>query len=80
MAGFQIKRCPDVVEAAAAARFIGARVALLRSAANDLGPGAGDRGGSIVGEGTPEEIAGMDHSLTGVHLRPFIGNGRKRRG
>ncbi|MDT9547282.1 MAG: excinuclease ABC subunit UvrA [Chlorobium sp.] len=46
----------------------------------DLGPGAGDRGGSIVGEGTPEEIAGMDHSLTGVHLRPFIGNGRKRRG
>jgi len=38
----------------------------------DLGPGAGDRGGSIVGEGTPEEIAKMDHSLTGVHLRPFI--------
>ncbi|KAA6232227.1 excinuclease ABC subunit A [Chlorobium phaeovibrioides] len=45
----------------------------------DLGPGAGDRGGSIVGEGTPEEIAGMDHSLTGIHLRPFIGSGRTKK-
>ena len=40
MAGFQIKRCPDVLEAAAAARFIGAKVAQLRSAANSMGPGA----------------------------------------
>jgi len=36
----------------------------------DLGPGAGDMGGSIVAEGTPEEIADMEHSLTGRCLKP----------
>jgi excinuclease ABC subunit A len=36
----------------------------------DLGPGAGDKGGSIVAEGTPEEIAQMDHSITGRYLKP----------
>ena len=38
----------------------------------DLGPGAGDQGGSIVAEGTPEEIAAMDHSLTGLYLKPSL--------
>ena len=38
----------------------------------DLGPGAGDKGGSIVAEGTPEEIAAMDHSLTGRYLKPSL--------
>ncbi|TCD46965.1 excinuclease ABC subunit UvrA [Chlorobium sp. N1] len=38
----------------------------------DLGPGAGDRGGSLVAEGTPEELAAMDESLTGRHLRPLF--------
>jgi len=36
----------------------------------DLGPGAGDKGGSIVAEGTPEEIALVEHSLTGRYLKP----------
>lgn len=42
MADFQIsiRRWDDVVEAATAARFIGARVTLLRSAAKNVGPGA----------------------------------------
>ncbi len=40
----------------------------------DLGPGAGDKGGEIVAEGTPEEVAAMDHSLTGRCLRPLMGD------
>lgn len=38
----------------------------------DLGPGAGDKGGSLVAEGTPEEIAAMDHSITGRYLKSLI--------
>jgi len=34
----------------------------------DLGPGAGDRGGYIVANGTPEEIAGERSSATGQYL------------
>ena len=40
MASLQIKVWPDVVEAATAARYIGAKVADLRKAATGLGPGA----------------------------------------
>ena len=35
----------------------------------DLGPGAGDKGGQIVAEGTPEDLAAMPHSHTGQYLR-----------
>ena len=35
----------------------------------DLGPEGGDRGGRIVGEGTPEEIAKLENSYTAQHLR-----------
>jgi len=38
----------------------------------DLGPGAGERGGSIVAQGTPEEIAGNIHSLTGQYLNQTL--------
>ena len=34
----------------------------------DLGPGAGDEGGQIVAEGTPEEIAKTKGSVTGRFL------------
>ena len=34
----------------------------------DMGPGAGDKGGYIVATGTPEEVAGMESSLTGHYL------------
>jgi len=34
----------------------------------DLGPGAADRGGMIVAEGSPEEVARVAESLTGRHL------------
>ncbi len=35
----------------------------------DLGPLGGDRGGEIVAEGTPEEVAGVESSFTGQYLR-----------
>jgi len=34
----------------------------------DLGPEGGDRGGHIVGEGTPEQIAKLSESYTGRYL------------
>ena len=38
----------------------------------DLGPGAGHRGGEIVAEGTPEDLAAMPHSHTGKYLREVL--------
>ncbi len=38
----------------------------------DLGPGAGEKGGAIVAEGTPEEIAQREDSLTGHYLKPYL--------
>ncbi|MCH2320550.1 MAG: excinuclease ABC subunit UvrA [SAR202 cluster bacterium] len=40
----------------------------------DLGPGAGDRGGEIVAEGTPSDLASMDHSTTGQYLKKIFDN------
>lgn len=41
----------------------------------DLGPGAGDKGGEIVVEGTPESICEDPASLTGKHLVPWLEDG-----
>ncbi|MDE3096841.1 MAG: excinuclease ABC subunit UvrA [Chloroflexota bacterium] len=38
----------------------------------DLGPLGGDRGGEIVAEGTPEEIALVEHSFTGQYLKRVL--------
>ena len=38
----------------------------------DLGPGAGDKGGYVIAEGTPEDVAEMEHSLTGQYLRRVL--------
>ncbi|HET6201946.1 MAG TPA: excinuclease ABC subunit UvrA [Planctomycetota bacterium] len=38
----------------------------------DLGPGAGDGGGRIVAEGTPEAVALHPDSVTGAYLRPLL--------
>ncbi len=58
----------------------------------DLGPGAGDAGGSVVAQGTPQEIAAHPTSLTGQYLsgrrsipmpetrRPAMGGDRAGRG
>jgi len=39
----------------------------------DLGPDAGDEGGRIIAEGTPEEVAMNPHSFTGKYLRKELG-------
>jgi excinuclease ABC subunit A len=38
----------------------------------DLGPGAGDEGGTVVAQGTPEDVAGCDASPTGKFLRDLL--------
>uniref|UniRef100_UPI00242EBFA0 excinuclease ABC subunit UvrA n=1 Tax=Bifidobacterium pullorum TaxID=78448 RepID=UPI00242EBFA0 len=39
----------------------------------DLGPEGGDGGGTIVAEGTPEQVAGNPDSWTGRFLKPMLG-------
>ncbi len=41
----------------------------------DLGPEGGDRGGEIVAEGTPEEVAKNKRSYTGEYLRGVLEKG-----
>ena len=43
----------------------------------DLGPEGGDRGGTIVAAGTPEEIVKCRSSYTGKYLKPLLKEGRK---
>jgi len=38
----------------------------------DMGPEAGDAGGWVVGQGTPEEIADIPGSHTGRYLQPLL--------
>jgi excinuclease ABC subunit A len=38
----------------------------------DLGPEGGDRGGTLVASGTPEEVAQVAHSFTGQALKPLL--------
>lgn len=46
----------------------------------DIGPEGGDRGGTIVATGTPEEIAKCETSYTGRFLKDVLLKDRKRRG
>ncbi len=38
----------------------------------DMGPEAGDAGGQVVGQGTPEDIVAIPASHTGRYLRPLL--------
>lgn len=38
----------------------------------DLGPEGGDRGGTVVAHGTPEEIAAVPESYTGKYVKQFL--------
>jgi excinuclease ABC subunit A len=38
----------------------------------DLGPEGGDRGGEIIAEGTPEQVAKVSHSHTGRYLKQAL--------
>ena len=39
----------------------------------DLGPEGGDRGGKLVADGTPEEVAEAENSHTGRYLKKYLG-------
>ncbi len=38
----------------------------------DLGPEGGERGGKLIAQGTPEDIASIDHSYTGQFLKTIL--------
>ena len=38
----------------------------------DMGPEGGDGGGTVIAEGTPEQVAAIPHSWTGQYLRRFL--------
>lgn len=44
----------------------------------DLGPEGGDKGGQIVAEGTPEQVAKVKGSYTGTYLKPILERDRVR--
>ena len=41
----------------------------------DLGPEGGQRGGQIVGVGTPEKLCQIKQSYTGKYLKPLLEKG-----
>ena len=43
----------------------------------DLGPDGGDRGGTVVVQGTPEEVAACEESYTGIYIRKELEKARK---
>ena len=45
----------------------------------DLGPEGGDRGGKVIAQGTPEEVAQIEGSYTGQFLKRLLEREEKRR-
>jgi excinuclease ABC subunit A len=45
----------------------------------DLGPEGGDKGGEIIAQGTPEQVASMPHSYTGQFLARMLDTVQKRK-
>ena len=44
----------------------------------DLGPEGGDRGGTVVASGTPEEVAECEGSYTGVYIKKELKKAAER--
>ena len=42
-----------------------------------MGPDGGDKGGEIVAQGTPEDVAKVKRSYTGQFLAPVLARARK---
>ena len=38
----------------------------------DIGPEGGDRGGTVIAEGTPEEVAKVKKSYTGKYIKKYL--------
>ncbi|MBT8041294.1 MAG: excinuclease ABC subunit UvrA [Xanthomonadales bacterium] len=45
----------------------------------DLGPEGGDKGGEIIAQGTPEQVAEVEHSYTGQFLARMMGAAQARK-
>ena len=43
----------------------------------DVGPGGGSKGGKIVAEGTPEDVAATKDSITGQYLKKILSKNKK---
>ena len=41
----------------------------------DMGPEGGDRGGTVIAKGTPEEIVKVPESYTGQYVKRYLENG-----
>jgi excinuclease ABC subunit A len=46
----------------------------------DMGPEGGSRGGMVISEGTPEQVAADPDSYTGQFLAPLLAGGRASAG
>ena len=44
----------------------------------DIGPGGGNKGGKVVAQGTPEEVAANEKSVTGRYLKPLLKGGKAK--
>lgn len=38
----------------------------------DMGPEGGDRGGTVIAKGTPEEVAQCPESYTGMYVKKYL--------
>ena len=38
----------------------------------DIGPEGGERGGTVIAKGTPEEVAKVKKSYTGQYIKKYI--------
>ncbi len=43
----------------------------------DIGPEGGDRGGTVIAQGTPEEVAKMPQSYTGIYIQKMLDKARE---
>ncbi len=44
----------------------------------DMGPEGGDRGGTVIAQGTPEEIAKCKNSYTGIYVKRMLDKAKKK--
>lgn len=43
----------------------------------DMGPEGGDKGGTVIAQGTPEEVAGQEVSYTGRYIRQYLDRAKR---
>ncbi len=44
----------------------------------DIGPNGGDRGGTVIAKGTPEEVAKVPESYTGAYIKKYLEKDKKK--